>query len=138
MHVPDLQRNRKLFSSSCLSTLEHTPTCPLPLNLLAPPDHSDSKICALSLNCNVLFVYGDGTSSPKIVKLSDASELVGMVIDRTEDVLTFTLDNTERGNEVTCVTTMYSRLNCHEMNHAKLHATPVIDIDARAQPTSAP
>jgi methylglutaconyl-CoA hydratase len=69
--------------------------------LLAPPDHLNSRACALSLTCNVLLVYGDGMSSKKIVKQSDASELGGTVIDRTEDVLTFTLDNAECGNEVT-------------------------------------
>jgi methylglutaconyl-CoA hydratase len=40
-------------------------------------------------------------STKKSVDLSGASELIGMVIERTEDVLTFTLDNTAHGNEVT-------------------------------------
>ena len=40
-------------------------------------------------------------TSKKSGKLSGASELVGMVIERAGDVLTFTLDNPEHGNEVT-------------------------------------
>jgi methylglutaconyl-CoA hydratase len=40
-------------------------------------------------------------SSKKPVDLSGASALVGMVIEQTGDVLTFTLDNAEHGNEVT-------------------------------------
>ena len=40
-------------------------------------------------------------TSKKSVELSGASELVGMAIERAGDVLTFTLDNPERGNEVT-------------------------------------
>jgi methylglutaconyl-CoA hydratase len=40
-------------------------------------------------------------SSKKIVDLSGPSALVGMVIERAGDVLTFTLDNPEHGNEVT-------------------------------------
>jgi methylglutaconyl-CoA hydratase len=40
-------------------------------------------------------------SSKKPVDLSGDSALVGMVIERTGDVLTFTLDNAEHGNKVT-------------------------------------
>jgi methylglutaconyl-CoA hydratase len=40
-------------------------------------------------------------SPNKSVESSGVGDLVGMVIERTGDVLTFTLDNTERGNEVT-------------------------------------
>jgi methylglutaconyl-CoA hydratase len=40
-------------------------------------------------------------SSKKPVDLSADSALVGMAIERTGDVLMFTLDNTEHGNEVT-------------------------------------
>jgi methylglutaconyl-CoA hydratase len=40
-------------------------------------------------------------SSMNPVEFSGASALVGMVIERTGDVLTFTLDNAEHGNEVT-------------------------------------
>src|ERR1700730_7854222 len=57
--------------------------------------------CVRALTCLVFLVYGGGMSSKKPVSLPGANDLAGMVIERAGDVLTFTLDNTERGNEVT-------------------------------------
>lgn len=99
--------------------------------LLPPPDQWNSRICALSLTCNVLLVYGDGMSSKKTVKLSDATELVGMAIDRTEDVLTFTLDNAECGNEVTGA--MFDAMLAELRAEAAHPSTRVLRVRARGK-----
>lgn len=56
---------------------------------------------ALLLTCVAFLVYGGGMSPKKTVDASGDVAVVGMVIERAGDVLNFTLDNTEHGNEVT-------------------------------------
>jgi methylglutaconyl-CoA hydratase len=46
-------------------------------------------------------VYRAGVSRKKSIGLSKPSEPAGVIIERAGDVLTFTLDNAEHGNEVT-------------------------------------
>jgi methylglutaconyl-CoA hydratase len=47
----------------------------------------------------VLVIYGDGVLSQERLDMPDVSK-VGVEIERTADVLTFTLDNQEHGNQI--------------------------------------
>jgi len=52
------------------------------------------------LTCRALVVYRAGMSRKKSTGLSKSSAPAGVIIERAGDVLTFTLDNEEHGNEV--------------------------------------
>ena len=56
---------------------------------------------ALPVDMSCAPVYRGGLSSNKQIQFSIANAAVGLVIERADDVLTFTLDDAEHGNEVT-------------------------------------
>jgi methylglutaconyl-CoA hydratase len=70
-------------------------------------------------------------SSKKTLELSGASALVGMVIERAEGVLTFTLDNPANGNEVTGA--MFDAMQAEFRAEAARPSARVLRIRARGK-----